>query len=75
MMTDTQLKMLFWMLLVITPLQSAAGTEIAGIGSQQITGESGPELAASNRTAGLPQNSQSEPATLNANDAEEEECD
>jgi hypothetical protein len=75
MMTDTQLKMLFWMLLVITPLQSVAGTEIADIGSQQITGESGLELAASNRTRDLPQNTQSEPATLNASDAEEEDCD
>lgn len=75
MMTGTQSKMLFWMLLFITPLQSFAGTEIVDIGSQQFARESGPELATSNRMRGLPQKTQSEPATPNAADAEEEDCD
>lgn len=35
MMTYTQLKMLFWMLLFLTPALSVAGTHVADIGSQQ----------------------------------------
>ena len=68
--------MLVATLLFVAPLLSFADTEIVDIGSQHLVRASGLNLAASEPTPVLPNNIRSDPATLNAANAEEEEdCD
>ena len=75
-LTYSPSKMIVWTLLLIAPPLSLADTEIVDIGSQHLVLASGLKSAASEPTPVLPKNIRSDPATLKAANAEEEEdCD
>jgi hypothetical protein len=68
--------MIVWTLLLIAPPLSLADAEIVDIGSQHFARAGGLKSATSEPTLVLPKNIRSDPAPLNAANAEEEDdCD